>query len=192
MEAKYDPHLWSKPQTSNIVFPGVCRRSQCLGALKCVNELCPRLINHKESNTTHFIGSMLRPPTLGEECNNTSGRLVCHFCSKAALCVGTCNCFVYYVMPNDETMSRLMLHCGTHEHNVRKGFSKQLAEKTKEMVSRVLGIDRHAGARKVQMCVAKEIVMATLVQEDACKHTIGEQELVNIAEEMGPLVQDNW
>ena len=42
------------------------------------------------------------------------------------------------------------------------------------------------------MCVAKEIVMATLVQEDACKHTIREQELVNIAEEMGPLVQDNW
>ena len=54
MEHKFDPHWWSKPQTSNIAFPGVCRRSQCLGILKCVNELCPRLVNYRVSTTSHF------------------------------------------------------------------------------------------------------------------------------------------
>ena len=192
MEHRYDPHWWSKPQTSNIAFPGVCRRSQCLGALKCVNELCPRLVNHKVSNTSHFIGTMLMAPIIGEECNNTGGRLVCHYCSKNALCVDTCACFVYYVMPNDETKSRLMIHCGTHEHNVKDGTSKLLTDKTRDMVSKVLGIDRHAGARKVQMCVAKEIVMTTLMQDGGSRNMIGEQEFATIAEEMGPLVHDNW
>lgn len=60
------------------------------------------------------------------------------------------------------------------------------------MVSKVLGVDRHARARKVQMCVAKEIVMATLIQEGGSKHIIGEQEFMNVVEEIGPLVQDNW
>lgn len=92
---------------------------------------------------------MLKALTLGEECNNASGKLVCHCCSKVALCVDTSFFFVYHVMPNDETRSRFMLHCETHDHNVGEGTSKQLANKTKDMVSKVLGIDRHVGAGKV-------------------------------------------
>ena len=60
------------------------------------------------------------------------------------------------------------------------------------MVSKVLGIDRHGVARKVQMFVAKEIVMATLMQDGGRRNMIGEQEFATIAEEMGPLVHDNW
>ena len=85
-----------------------------------------------------------------------------------------------------------MIHCGTHEHNVKDGTSKLLTDKTREMVSKVLGIDRHAGARKVQMCVAKEIVMTTLMQDGGNRNIIGKQEFATIAEDMGPLVHDNW
>lgn len=131
MEQKYDPHWWSKPQTSNIVFPKVCRQSQCLGVLKCANELCPRLVHYKTSNTSYFNGSMLRAPNTSESCNNVGGKLVCHYCSHVAMCVGTRNSIVYYVMPSDESVSRLMIHSGNHDHNVREGTSKQLMDRTK-------------------------------------------------------------
>ncbi len=192
MEHRYDPHLWTKPQTSNIAFAGVTRRSQCIGSLKCINELCPKNVNYGIPNTSHFRGSMLKAPAPGEVCNTKIGKMVCHFCSKNALCIESCECFVYYVMPSDETCSRLMIHRGTHSHNVCDGTSKSLIDRTKEMVNKVLGVDHMAGAKKVQMCVAKEIVSASLIRPDGEFDKICEQELYAVADEMGPLVQDSW
>ncbi len=192
MEHRYDPHLWTKPQTSNIAFAGVTRRSQCAGSLKCINELCSKLVNYGVSNTCHFRGSLIKTPAVGELCVSSTGKIVCHYCSKIAICIETCDCYVYYVMPSDETCSRLMIHWGTHSHNIRDDTSKAVTDRTKEMVKNVLGIDNSAGAKRVQMCVAKEIVVASLLRPNGMDDKIGEQQLYAVAEEMGPLVQDSW
>ncbi len=157
MEHKYDPHMWTKPQTSNIVFPGVVRLSHCLGALKCMNEVCPRLMNYGTANTCHFKGYLLKAPVPGELCEIGGKTVRCHYCSEIALCVANCDCTLYYVMPSDEISTRLMIHRGFHLHDVRSGTSKALMDKTKTMVRNILAVDPHAGTRKVQMCVAREM-----------------------------------
>lgn len=60
------------------------------------------------------------------------------------------------------------------------------------MVKNVFGMDWHAVPRKVQMCVAKEIVSSSMMEVGGATHTMREQELLTVAEAMDPVVQDNW
>ncbi len=121
MEHKFDPHLRTKPQTSNVVFPGVVRLSRCVGSLKCINEKCVRLINYHTANTSHFNGFLQKTPAPGQYCEVGEKSLRCHFCKTCAFCIASCDCIVYYVMPADETATRLMIHHGTHCHDGRSG-----------------------------------------------------------------------
>lgn len=164
----------------------------CAGSLKCVNEMCPKLQHFRRANYANFKGSLKKVPEPGQFCNNKEGKLQCHYCKHSPMCIEMCPAFVYYVMPNDETMTRLMIHNGTHNHECQSGASKGLRERVKEMVDRVVKIHRHAGPRMVQMCVAKEIVMGSLVKEGGASESIGEQELESIVAEMEPLVEDAW
>ena len=191
MEHKYDAHLWSKAQTSNIMFPGVCRRSQCLGSLVCPNETCPRLVNHNQRNDSFFNGSLVNPLKAGDICI-IGGKIECHFCKKPALCVEKCDCFIYYVMPNDTSMTQLMLHTGTHLHGVRSGTSKALRDRVKGMVDEVVRFDRNANPRKVQMCVSKMMLEATVMETGGASTNLDESQFLAILEDMGPLVEDNW
>ncbi len=95
-------------------------------------------------------------------------------------------------MPADETATRLMIHHGTHCHDGRSGASKGLVDSTKHMVQNILAVDPYAGPRKVQMCLAKEIVSNTLLRRSNKDGSLGERQRFAIAEELGPLVQQNW
>lgn len=157
-----------------------------------MNESCPRLRNFGVANYTNFNGSLIKVPSVGHHCIGEEGKLECHFCKHPAICLAPCHAFVYYVMPTTENMSRLMLHCGKHDHPIRSGVSKRLRDRVKEMVSRVVATTHTTRARQVQMCMAKEIVMASFTREIGAPEFIGEEDLSSIAEEMGPLVQDGW
>ena len=50
-------------------------------------------------------------------------------------------------------------------------------------------MDQSAGPRKVQMCLEKELAMASIVREgDKARAEMGDMEMNNILEELGPLV----
>lgn len=120
------------------------------------------------------------------------GKIECHYCRKPALCVGTCECFVYYVMPKDTNMTRLMLHNGTHLHGVRNGTSKTLRNRVSGMVKEVIQFYHSANPRRVQMCVSKMMLEATVMESGGATSNLDESQFLSILEEMGPLVEDNW
>jgi len=66
---------------------------------------------------------MIKVPSVGYPCIGEEGKLESHFCKHRPMCLAMCPAFVYYVMPNEENMSKLMLHCGKHDHPTRSGVA---------------------------------------------------------------------
>ena len=50
---------------------------------------------------------------------------------------------------------------------MQQGKSKRLLDNAKVRVEGVVSVDKNASPRMVQVCVAKQVVMALLVQEGA-------------------------
>ena len=84
-----------------------------------------------------------------------------------------------------------MIHVGHHRHDVHLGTSRARIEKVKKLVSRVLKMDRTSGPHRVQMVVARQLLMDSLIfcgkQDD---RAFEEAELTNIFEELMPVVQN--
>lgn len=190
MEQRYDGHLWTKPVTSNIVFDGVVRMSYCVGLLECQRVTCPYFLNGAKKNTTFFRGTMKKKCPIGLLADG-AGTIVCAFCKKVVVCVGSCPCTVYYVMPREVHYSRLMVHIGKHAHYVQPGTNRASIQRTRSLVDKVVALDKAAGPRKVQMSIAKELIMATMLKEDRAQNdTVGDLELSNFLEEIVPLVEN--
>ena len=104
------------------------------------------------------------------------------------LCKEPCDCMVYYIFPSDSRMTRLMLHIGHHSHEVQLGTSRAAIQKIRELVSLVLWVDRNNGPRRVQIIVARQLLVDAIISKES--GDMGEAELSNILEEMIPLVQN--
>lgn len=191
MEHKYDAHYWSKARTTTINYPARCRRSLCIGALTCLNEVCPQWVNHKQRNEIHFDGTLKNPPAQGDICNK-EGKLRCHYCRQPPVCTATCNCYAIYVMPNDQTMTRILIHRGKHLHGVRKGMSKTLVDRATEMVRQVVTLKPNAGPKEVQVDVTKMIIEGTILHKGGAKNYIDETDFLAVLDEAAPIAQENW
>lgn len=192
MEQKYDGHLWTRPSTSNMRLECTVRISYCIGVLECRFPSCPFFTNNRRHNKCFFNGHLARKVAVGLLATDEKGKITCHFCRRSPYCIETCKCMVYYVMPHDKHMTRMMLHVGTHLHEVQAGTSQAMIEKTKHLVAKVVGVDRSAGPRKIQMNVAKEMIFSALVDDGTNDHgkAIGDVELTNFLEELVPLVEN--
>lgn len=190
MEHKFDGHMWTKPITSNVAFEGVVRVSYCAGVFQCFGVSCPHQINNGQHNRTFFKGLLKKKCPLGYVANS-DGNIICHFCKRHATCVDTCSCIVYYVMPSNETLTRLMIHSGKHLHDVQPGTSKRSIENTRLLVERAVRADKNAGPRKVQMMIARDLISSTLTKPDRLPdEVVGDLELGNFLDELIPLVQN--
>lgn len=192
MEQKYDGHLWTRPTTSNMALECTVRVSYCIGTLECHRNSCTHYINNKKYNNSFFHGHLSKKIAIGLLAIEEKSKITCHYCRKPAYCVETCKCMVYYVMPHDKSMTRMMLHLGNHMHQVQPSTSMAMIENTKLIVSKMLQVDRTAGPRKIQMNVAKEMIFSTMVEEGAKDQTniVGDVELYNFLEELVPLVEN--
>ena len=103
-------------------------------------------------------------------------------------CKEPCDCMVYYIFPSDSNMTRLMLHIGYHSHEVQIGTSRATIQKIRKVVSSGVRGDRNNGPRRVQMIVARQLLVDAIVGKE--KGDMGEIELSNILEEIIPLVQN--
>ena len=80
-----------------------------------------------------------------------------------------------------------MLHTGTHLHGVRSGTSKALRDRVKGirvkgMVDKVVRFDRNANPRKVQMCVSKMMLEATVMETSGTSTNLDESQFLAILE----------
>lgn len=193
MEQKYDGNTWTKPQTqtrSNKTF--VLRKSFCGGVFQCMNETCAFLKRSKAANRLYWKGQLLKAPPKGALALGSYGSLECFFCKHVPLCIGTCPVSAYYFMPKDPSHTRLFAHQGIHTHELSRGMCRAALRNTKELVTRVVKMDHSAGPRKVQMIIAKEMILRAFTDEDkVAEEHMSEKEFYEMAEELQGLLKIN-
>jgi hypothetical protein len=137
MDCKYDGHVWHKVKTSKIKnnFGLGFRSSKCLGHLHCDNDSCEHFLCSTVQNEISWIGDFAQIPLVGQF---ASGPLVCiivcKFCVTSPFCVNTCPYQMYYVIHKLQSLSKVVIHLGTHEHLIIKGACKEFLEEIKVLV----------------------------------------------------------
>ena len=187
MEQKYDGHLWTRPSQTNMAIECTVRLSYCLGTLQCHRITCPYYISEKKYNETFFHGHLDKQVSKGYPASDGKSKITCHYCQKVATCLAICTCMIYYVLPLDSIMTRLVIHVGDHVHNVQPGIRRANLEKVRNLVSAVLTIEK-GGPQKIQMLVARQMLFESLTKEDELEAT--EVELNHFLENLMPLVQN--
>lgn len=187
MEQRFDGHIWTRPHKTNMSIDGTVRLSYCLGALVCRRVNCPYYVNGK-FNSMFFHGHLDKQVSKGLLCEDEKLKITCHYCKRVVFCEHPCACKVYYVLPSSPKMSRMMVHIGFHSHDVQSGTSRASIERIRKMVSNILSVDKNNGPRRVQMMVARQLLVDAIV--GTSKRKIGDIELSNILEEMIPLIQN--
>ena len=124
----------------------------------------------------------------GYPASGVNSGITCHYCQKIVSCFVVCDCKIYYVLPHDDSMTRLVIHVGEHSHNVKQGTRRASIEKLRCLVQTVLKIEK-GGARAVQMKVARQMLFESLTKEENSDAT--DKDLEHFLEEMMPLVQNN-
>ena len=107
MDKRYDGHVWTKTQTTNIGNDiGLAfRSSTCVGHLQCQNPLCNYLqCTHRTSlvNDTDFDGFTKEPFPIGGPLPLGS-TLMCRICKEPPRCIAPCHVKIFYVHNNDTT-----------------------------------------------------------------------------------------
>ena len=107
MDKRYDGHVWTKTQTTNIsnALGLFFRSSTCVGHLECQNPHCDYLqrVHHTSSiNDTEFNGFTKKPFPVGGPMPTFSS-LVCKICKEPPKCIAPCFAKIFYVHGNDNT-----------------------------------------------------------------------------------------
>lgn len=188
MQQKYDGHVWSRPRKSNMAVPCNVKLSYCLGYLECQKNCCIYFKNNQKYNDRFFNGHLENQTSKGLLAEEERTKITCQYCKQVVYCVQPCSCSVYYVIPNDKTMTRLVIHLGQHNHPVEPGTSRAAIERLKKLVSTFLTFNKGSGPRKIQMLVARKLLMDSLTMEQ--NEPVIEGDINNFLEELIPLVQN--
>lgn len=188
MEQRFDGHLWTRPHKTNMSIDCTVRLSYCLGSLVCHRVICPYFASNQKFNVSYFHGYLDRQVSKGLLCQDGKLGVSCHYCKKIAYCDSPCSCKVYYILPTNLKMTRLMVHVGHHLHEVQNGTCRATIERIRKMVANALKVDKNSGPRRVQMILARQMLVDAIVGPNKTK--MGEVELTHILEEMIPLVQN--
>ena len=114
--------------------------------------------------------------------------LACFHCGDVATLLRDCECVAYYILI-EGNKTRLLIHQGTHNHPVAKGVLRSAIKRTKTLVERVMSKAPTTGPRHMQLHLAKEMVLGSVIRENG--GPLNNVELLSILEEMRPLVQSN-
>ena len=188
MQQKYDGHMWSRPRKSNLSVPANVKLSYCLGHFECRNYSCIYYKNNKKCNDRFFNGFLENQISLGLPAEEERTKIVCQYCKQVVYCLQTCTCSVYYVIPSSSSMTRLFIHQGDHSHPVEPGTSRAAVERLKKLVSTFLKFNKGSGPRKLQMLIARKLLMESLTSENTGEFS--ERDLNNFLEELIPLIQN--
>ena len=117
------------------------------------------------------------------------GTLKCYHCDVEPVVLRHCKAIAIYVL-SDNGMSRLFLHQGTHYHPFGEGISRTLLKSTREMVQNFVSQVLTAGPRQVQVGLAKQIVLQSVVNSSNNENQkkMGPYQLDALLDELEPLV----
>jgi hypothetical protein len=117
MDKRYDGHVWTKTQTTNITNDiGLAfQSSTCVGHLECHNPTCDYLQRAHCTSTLNdidFDGFTKQPFTVGGPLPLGS-TLICRICKEPPKCIAPCHAKIIYVHGNDTTQCAC-IHMGNH------------------------------------------------------------------------------
>ena len=188
MQQKYDGHVWSRPRKSNLSVPANVNLSYCLGHFECRNYSCIYYKSNKKCNDRFFVGYLENQVSKGLPAEEERSKIACQYCKQIVYCLETCSCSVYYVIPPDSSMTRLFIHQGEHSHPVEPGTSRAAIERLKKLVSTCLKFNKDSGPRKLQMLIARKLLMESLTTENSGE--CSERNLNSFLEELIPLIEN--
>ena len=139
-------------------------------------------------NDRFFNGFLENAVSKGLPAKEQRAQITCQYCKHVVSCLQACSCSIYYIILEDINMSRLMIHQGEHNHLIEPGPSRAAIERLRKLVGTFLNYNTGSGPRKLQMLVARQLLMDSLTTD--VNESMGEIELNNFLEELIPLVQN--
>jgi hypothetical protein len=87
MDKKFDGHMWSGTQTTNIVndYGLPFRSSVCVGHIRCINDTCPRLRRSGTRNKTEWDGVAVHAFAIGDNPPPSTLQFIVEFVSLLLL-----------------------------------------------------------------------------------------------------------
>jgi hypothetical protein len=137
MDHKYDGHAWCKVKTSNIKnnFGLGFRNTKCLGHLCCDNDSYEHFLRFVVQNEVCWTGDFAQIPVPNQF---TLGFFVCIIICKFYVVnpfyVNIYPYRMYYVIHKLQSLSRVVIHLGTHAHPIVEGMCKEALEEIKVLV----------------------------------------------------------
>ena len=118
------------------------------------------------------------------------GSLKCYHCGMDPLVLHRCEAIALYIL-SSARMSHLFVHCGTHYHPLGEGIRQSSIKNNSSMVQKFLSMLPSAGARQIQLNIAKDIVLqfVSCEHQDQEQKIIGPQQLGALLDELEPLVK---
>ena len=170
MDKRYDGHVWTKTQTTNITndLGVVFRSSTYIGHLKCQNPHCNYLQRvHRTSsvNDTEFDGFTKDPIPVGGPVH-ASSTLMCKICKEPLKCIAPCVAKIFYIHGNDTTQ-RVCIHLGNHCHPVKVGNCRDRRQRIDALIEEHVEQTPQATHSKIVLEASKELVGEFLLRNDS-------------------------
>ena len=160
--------------------------SYCLGFLECQNKSYIYYKNYNKPNDRFFNGYLEMSKGLMAIEERTT--ITCQYCKEVVICLETCKCSVYYVIPFNPSMTRLFIHQGERNHPVELGTSCATIERLQKLVGTFLKFNTRSGPQKRQILIARDLLMESLTSKNTSE--MGEKGFNNFLEELIPFVQN--
>jgi hypothetical protein len=161
MDKRYDSHVWTKTQTTNIsnVLGLAFRSSTCVGHLECHNPTCDFLQRAHRTftlNDTDFDDFTKQSFTVGGPLPLGS-TLICKICKEPPKCITPCHAKIFYVHGNDTTQ-RACIHLGNHRHPVKVGNCRDSRKRIDALIEEHVERTPQAIHSKIVLEASKDLV----------------------------------
>jgi hypothetical protein len=175
MDKRYDGHVWTKTQTTNITNDmGLAfRSSTCVGHLQCQNPQCDYLQRAYRTslvNDIDFDGFTKEPFPIGGPLPLHS-TLMCRICKEPPKCIAPCHAKIFYVHGN-VTTQRACIHLGNHLHPVKIGNCRDSRKRIDALLEEHVEQTPQATHSKIVLEASKDLVGEFLLRNDSPSHQL--------------------
>ncbi len=143
MDRKYNGRAWNKLVTTNIKnsFGLSFKKAHWLGHLQCVQDDCENFLCSTIHNETLWCGECTHIPILGRMIMIPSSSLLgCEFCHSPPIFVIDYGGWIYCVVHRLQSMSRIMIYLGVHNHLVTNGKWRESVKEIRRLIACLMQI----------------------------------------------------
>jgi hypothetical protein len=119
--------------------------------------------------------SLFQDPSIPSKCT-----LVCRYCKTLPMCLMICPCKMFYVVPKNPSMSKAVVHIGTHDHPVADSDCRGAMDLIHDQIMIQVALIPNAKNSAIGMVVGKELLLKGLLVEHGEGRKPTEDELAQV------------